>query len=212
MPIPVPTSTVYRWATNLLNRSAPTDPEKVTGFRGGDPVPPLTVNDILGMLSDWVAYLGNAFANVQVIDHPAFSLAPWRAGTGAAVTLDATYVEVLNTGAGVNNALAISGPMPFGGQLQSVTADISSGVVGSDNELSFSITNAAGQFAVYEKSDIDVADSGTTVTLALQPSATLPESGGVVDVDGPYYLVVTAGAGSTLNDLIRFTGFTLNFA
>jgi hypothetical protein len=215
MPVPFPTSTLYRWATNTLNRVAPTAAEKTSGFRGGDPVPALQTNDLIGSISDWIRWIALGYDTADTVVHWALALAPFRAGTDTSVTLDNILVDVERTGgSGAGSALAIAGPFNFGGQLTSVTADVGDSIVGTDNGLKVQIFNKDSLQATYEKDDIDAGDSATTVALALDTviaPPTFPESGGIVDVSGPYYLIVTASAGSSVNDTLRFTTITLTF-
>lgn len=211
MPFPFPTSTLYRWATDAVNRrSAPTDPEKVSGFRAGDPVPPLQINDILGSISDWAAYLGNAFGSAQTIAFRSSALSPWSAAAGVTVEISALNVRVENAGSH-SVAGAAGGPYPFGGVVTSVTVDIESTVVGTDNEI-IVFVNVPGGTARWDKSDIDSGDAGSTITLPLNAGLTsLPNDGTNVDLEGPFLLDVRLEPGTSSGDEFEIGNITFNF-
>lgn len=210
MPFPFPTSTLYRWTTNLLNRSAPTDPEKVSGFRAGDPVPPLTMNDILGSISDWVQYLGNAFESAQVISFRPSFLAPWSSSSGVTVDVGLFDVRVENAGAH-SPAGAGGGPYPFGGTVTSVEVEIGSTVVGTDNECIVFVT--VGALTARWDKTIVPADAGTTVSLPLNAGLTsLPNDGTNVDLHGPFTLDVRLEPGTSSGDEFEAGNIVFNFS
>lgn len=119
-----PTSTLYQWCTSILNREPPTTDDKKYGFRAGDPVPPLTINDILGTLSEWAQYL--QLSLIGNVSNQALAFTPgslvWRE-VGGAVThpaLALNGVEVAESGGTAGSAQAAFGPITAGGTIDSV--------------------------------------------------------------------------------------------
>lgn len=226
MPITFPTSTLYRWATNALNRSAPTDPEKVTGFRGGDPVPPLQVNDIVGTISDWVDWVGRAaFRDSNALSIIPSALGTWYIGdrvgpdTGSGLqftTIGEANIERASTGGTTaeGQLWASSMPLPFGGVLEPPIAtvqNLSGGSVVGTNSITVQAISQNGGSPALAVWDGSVTTSGDLTLTLNGGSTTLPNDGTNVDLSGPFLLRVTLGAGANAGDGFRLGALALNF-
>lgn len=144
-----PTSTIYQWCTTLANRVAPSASAKLIGFQAGDPVPAGVHNDLMGFLSDWIAWLGPRPTSLPL---SAPNYLPWTdlgvSGSTVTITRDIAGTVTLAFGSGDSGEAGFFLPIE-GGRLTGVSVNVDAIDV---------TTGGAGQVTV------DVALNGTNGT------------------------------------------------
>lgn len=120
-----PTSTIYRWCTTVANRVAPSAGAKLLGFAAGDPVPSGIHNDLMGFLSDWIAWLGPRPTSLPL---SAPNFLPWFSlgvsGSAVSITRDfATSSAKFEFSSGNTGQVGLVLPIE-GGKLTAVTVDV----------------------------------------------------------------------------------------
>ncbi len=119
-----PTSSIYQWCTTLANRIAPSAGAKLLGFAAGDPVPAGVHNDIMGFLSDWIAWLGPRSTSL-LLNAPNFL--PWASlgvsGSVVTITPDIAGTVTLAFGTGDTGFAGFVLPIE-GGRLTGVTVNV----------------------------------------------------------------------------------------
>lgn len=207
-----PTSTLYRWCTNTLNRVAPDAAAKLSGFRNGEPVPPLTFNDLFGVALDWINYIGNsAFSHGALVFLPT-GLGNWVTGADLTFVGASGAINITSpTGGGATTAFAKFSPVIWGGQLSGVQTTVANLTPATTATITVVLTTPSG-FVRFE--DLNITTDGVKTLTLNAGLTTLPVDGttGDVTVDGPFRLSVTIACGSTEDDTVRFEDFTLNWA
>lgn len=124
---PSASSAPYVWCTTTANRgSGPIASSKASGFLGGDPVPPLDMNDILGRASDWIvsyslSVVSHCTGNIVSLIAPAMA---WVGDTtlASATYTPLTYVQIA-TLTGSTGGLQCHAVAAQGGAVNAVSLD-----------------------------------------------------------------------------------------
>ncbi len=202
-----PTSTIYQWCTNLLNRSEPTDNDKANGFVSGRVVPPLTFNDLIGRMSDWVQFFSESMlqgleSNTLIIVPGVLNWFPVVSDPGnVSVASPLGGVTVTEDGSGNRSAYAGFGPVPVGGTISAVTLSVTG--------LNTSAGTATASVLI---SDIDTNTGVYTANVTTTGSLVLPLTSGTAPTKGPIFIQITLETGSgNLDDItVSDLSFTIN--
>lgn len=202
-----PTSSPYRWATTLANRVAASAKERVDGWVAGTPILPLQLNDIVGRMSDTVAWLRyGPYANGELVYSA--GMLNWLATSGAntAWTIAGNgLLEVENDAGGTAQAHGVT-MVHFGGDCQPPEVAIGAHS-GGNARVTVTCLTTTGT-AQWEKTNIS-KDGTFTLT---HSGGTLPDDSGVVHLDGPFRFSVVVEAGSSTSDSVRLDAISLDFS
>jgi hypothetical protein len=201
-----PTSTIYQWCTTIANRVAPGASAKSLGFAAGDPVPSGVHNDIMGFLSDWIAWLGPR--PTTLVMEPAFL--PWvslvSGGSGCTIVRDLAGPVTITFSSGSSGFAGFVLPVE-GGKLTGVSVvvsaiDVTTGGAGTATiDVVMSGSNGT-QYATY--SDATITTTGTKVIPVVGTAGT------TVTRDGFLFMQVQPGTQTAHS--ITISSFTLTFA
>jgi hypothetical protein len=127
--LPRPTDILERFATALLRREEPTGARNVSGFESGDPVPPLTLNWLIGLLVDSVLFLLSS-----LLTYSTDSTIRLQAGTGPWIPINSNTTAAYNSvtpgikveaiGVGSATATRSWGPVTMGGTIEGGTVTV----------------------------------------------------------------------------------------
>lgn len=201
-----PTSTIYQWCTTLANRVAPSAGAKLLGFAAGDPVPAGVHNSIMGMLSDWVAWLGPRSTSLVLVSGflPWASLVSSGSGTTIVQNLAGTTVITFSSGSSgfAGFVLPIEGGKLTGVSVVVTAIDVTTGGAGQAT-IDVVMRGTDGvDAATY--SDASITTTGTKVIPVVGTAGTTATRDGL--------LYVQVQPGSETAHSITISTITLTFA
>jgi hypothetical protein len=162
-------SEIYSWATNAGRREEPNGARKLSGFEAGDPVPPLTVNDLFGRITDWILGVGTGSLPTRL---SCAGVGDW--GRSDIPSDPGTYVAVgpVFSTLYVNDETSFTyhqswGPMYIDGRMATMSLRVSAFTGAGTANVKVYAYNATDE-AYFEYDGIDIGDSGTTIVLSEQ--------------------------------------------
>lgn len=206
--LPRPTDVLEAFATAAARRAAPTGARNPSGFESGDPVPPLTVNWLIGLLGDYVLFLLSSlltYSTDSTIRLQA-GTAPWlpvNANSTAAYNSVTPGIKIEALGVGSASALRSWGPVTMGGTVEGGTVKIVQEV---GNAYTFTLTvrgvDASG-FPVDSQWGYSGSATGTFP---------LVYASGATVVYGPLEIVALTSANAPSGGSVTVEAFTLEFS
>jgi len=162
-----PTLPPYIWTSNTGNRVTPTAGEQANGFAPFTLTLPLTVNGILGRLSDWVTYWANTAASYLDGDRVYMSGAgmPFVADNvgGGSMTFEHSPTSVIITSVGGNTKTA---------RCQNAGVAQGGGVFRVDLQVSTNTGNTNMEVRIYDSLHTDAAPKYQTWLLTSAATGT----------------------------------------